>query len=61
MTPRIGLGYVPSLSVKISRRRKEKQSLVQYVIAEEVANDEGENATSNSKSLVFDRLRPSMS
>ena len=31
MTPRIGLSYAPSQLVKISSRRKEVQSLVQYI------------------------------
>jgi len=45
--------------VKISRQRKDKQSLTQYVMAEEAENDKGDNATSNLKSPVIDKLQPS--
>ena len=59
MTPRIGRCYMPPGLVKIARRFKDKQSLTQYVMAEEVGNDKGDNAMSNPKSSVFDRLQPS--
>jgi len=61
VTPRICLGYIPSLPVKISRWRKDKQSLTQYIIAEEVNDDESDNALSFLKSSMFDRLQPCMS
>jgi len=61
VTPRIGLGYVPSQSVKVFGQCKEKQSLAQYISMEEAENDNGGNATSNSEPLVFDRLQPSTS
>ena len=58
VTSRIGLGYVPSQSVKILRRCKEEQSLVQYITAGEADNEGGDQATSNSRASVFDRLQP---
>jgi len=42
MTPRIGLGYVPSQPVKISGRRKVEQSLVEYITTEEANNEGGD-------------------
>ena len=39
VTPRIGLGYVPSQPVKISGWRKVEQSLVQYITTEEADNE----------------------
>jgi len=42
VAPRFGLGYVPSQSVKISRRRKEEQSPVQYITTEEADNESGD-------------------
>ena len=59
VTPRIGLGYMPSQPVGISRRHKDKRSFTQHVTAEEAENCKGDNATSCPKSLVFDRLQPS--
>jgi len=58
VTPRIGLGCMPSHSEKISRWRKDKRLLTQYVMVEATGNDKGDNATSNPKSSVFDRLQP---
>jgi len=39
--------------------RKDKLSLIQYIMMEEPENDKADNARSNSKSSVFDRLQPS--
>jgi len=59
MTSKIGLGYMPSQLVKILGWRKDKQLLTQYVTTEEANDDVCENATSNSKSSVLNRLQPS--
>jgi len=47
VTPRIGLGYVPSQRVKISGRRKKKQSLVKKITMEEVDHEGDDQATSS--------------
>lgn len=44
--------------MRISERRKDKQTLMQYIIAEEVDDNEGENTKANPKTMVFDRLQP---
>ena len=48
MTPTIGLGYIPSQPVKISRWYKDKQSFTQYVMEEETGNDKGDNLLPNT-------------
>ena len=42
-------------------RREDKQSHTKYIIAEEVNDDKSENAKSNPKVSVFDKLQPSTS
>jgi len=37
-------------------RRKDKQALTQYITAEEVDNDNRDNAKTNPKTPVFDKL-----
>ena len=56
VTPDGRLGYIPSHLVKILGRRKDKQSLTQYITAEEYKDDEGENRAPNSKPSAFDLL-----
>ena len=60
-TPKVGLSYAPPQPVRISGRRKDKQALTQYITAEEVDDNEGENAKTNPNTSVFDRLQPSTS
>jgi len=60
-TPKVSLSYVPPQPMRISGRRKEKQALAQYITTEEVDDYEGENAKTNPKTTVFDKLQPSMS
>jgi len=57
----LAFGCIPSQLVKISGQHKEKQSLAQYIMMEEANDDKGDNAMSNSKSLVLNRLQPSTS
>jgi len=45
--------------MEVSKRHKDKQSLTQYVMAEEARKDMGDNATSSPKSSMFNRLQPS--
>jgi len=45
--------------VRILGRRKDKQALTQYITAQEVDDDERENAKNNPNTMVFDRLQPS--
>jgi len=61
VTPRIGLGYVPSQLMKIAGRRKKAQSLVQYITMKEADNEGGDQATSGSRESVFNRLHLFMS
>ena len=59
MTPRIGLDYMPSHPVKISRQSKEKWPFRKHDIAEEAGNGKGDNAMSSPKLSAFYRLWPS--
>lgn len=45
--------------MRISGRHKDKQALTQYITAEEVDDNEGENAKTNPNTSVFDRLQSS--
>jgi len=49
MTPRIGLSYMPSQLVKISRRCKDKQSFTKHDMAKEAGNGKGDNGMSSPK------------
>jgi len=60
-TPKICLSYVPPQPMRISGWRKDKQAFMQYITAEEVDDNEGENAKTNPETTVFDRLQPSTS
>ena len=60
-TPKVGISYGLPQPVRISGRRKDKQALTQYITAEEVDENEGENAKTNPNPSVFDRLQPSTS
>ena len=60
-TPKVGLSYVPPQPLRISGRHKDKQALTQYITTEEVDDNEGENAKTNPKTSVFDRLQLSTS
>jgi len=46
--------------VRILGQHKDKQSLTQYIMAKEANDDVGDNAMPNSKSLMFDKMHPSM-
>jgi len=59
--PKVGLSYVPPQRMRISGWRKEKQALVQYITAEEVDDNEGENAKTNPNTTVLDTLQLSTS
>jgi len=51
--PKTDLGYAPPHPVRISRRRKDKQSLVQYIAAEETIESDEEDVKNKPKSSVF--------
>ena len=55
----IGLDYVPRQPVWISRQRKHKQSLVQYITTEETTESDEKDVKNKPKSSVFDRLQSS--
>ena len=59
--PKVGLGYVSPQPVRISGQRKDRQSLAQYVVAEEIIESDDEDVKNKSKSSVFDRLQSSTS
>jgi len=59
--PKEGLGYVPPQPIRISRRRKDKQSFAQYITAEEIIENDEEYGKNKPKSSVFDRLQSSTS
>jgi len=58
---KLAISYLSPQPIRISGRHKDKQSLTQYITTEEVNDDTGENAMTNLKMLVFDRLQLSMS
>jgi len=41
---KVGLSYTPVQLIRISRRRRAKQNMVQYIYAEEIDASEDENA-----------------
>jgi len=47
---------MPAQPVKISRQHNDNRSLIQDVMEEEPRHGEGDNATSNLKSSVYDKL-----
>jgi len=53
VTPRISLSDIPSWAVKISRWRKDKLSLIQYIMVKDAKNDKGDNAMPNAESSMF--------
>jgi len=56
---KVGLGFMSSLPIKISGRRKGKQLTLQHTSAKELDESDDENAQANPKSFVFDRLQTS--
>ena len=44
--------------MRISRWRKDRQSLTQHITVDKVNDDKGENLTPNPKSSMFDMLQP---
>ena len=56
VVPKVGLRYIPPQLVWISRRHKYKQSLVQYIIAEETTKSDEEDVKNKPKSFVFSKL-----
>ena len=59
--PKVGLSHAPSQPVRISGRRKDKQSLIQYIAAEETTESDEEDVKNKPKSFVFDRFQSSTS
>jgi len=59
--PKVGLGYVPPQPVRISGRRKDKQSLVQYIVEEVTTESDEEDVKNKPTSSVFNRLQSSTS
>ena len=53
---KVGLGYTPLQPVKISGRRKNKQSVVQHISAEDIDESENEVDPPSERTSVFDRL-----
>ena len=53
---KVGLGYAPPLPVRMSGRRKDKQSLIQYITAEETTESDEEDVKNKPKSFVFNKL-----
>ena len=53
---KVGLGFIPSQPIRISGRRKGKQSAVKHISAKELDEGDEKNAQENPKSFVFDRL-----
>ena len=47
---KVGLGYAPPLPVQMSGRRKDKQSLIQYITAEETTESDEEDVKKKPKS-----------
>jgi len=54
--PKVGLGYVSPQLIWILGRRKEKKSLVQYIVVKENTESDEEDVKNKPKSSVFDRL-----
>ena len=54
--PKVGLGHAPSQPVQISGRRKDKQSLIQYIAAEETTESDEEDVNNKPTPYVFNRL-----
>jgi len=48
---------MPSQPIRISGRRKGKQSAVQHISVKELDESDDENAQTNPKSSIFDRLQ----
>jgi len=59
--PKVGLGYATPQPVQISGLRKDKQSLVQYITAEETTEGDEEDVKNKPKSSVFNKLQSSTS
>ena len=59
--PRVGLSYVPSQPVRILGRHKDKQSLVQYIMAKETTKSDEQNVKNKQTSSMFDKLQSSTS
>ena len=58
---KVGLGYTPLQPVKILGQRKNKQSVVQHISAEETDESEKEDDPPSKRTSVFDRLQSSSS
>ena len=56
---KVGLGYGPPQPVGISGRRKDKQSLIQYIAGEETTESDEEDVKNKAKFSVFNRLQSS--
>jgi len=54
--PKVGLDYIAPQSIWILGRCKDKQSLAQYITAEEIIESDKEDVKNKPKSSVFDRL-----
>ena len=54
---KVGLGFTPSQPIRISGRRKGKQSVVQHISAKALDESDDEDAQRNLKSSVCDRLQ----
>ena len=54
--PKVGIGYAPPQPVQILGRRKDKQSLVQYIVVEETTKSDEEDVKNKPMSSVFSRL-----
>ena len=61
VAPKVGLGYAPPHPIQISGWRKDKQSLVQYIVAEETTENNEEDVKNKPKSSVFNKLQSSTS
>jgi len=55
--PKVGLSYALPQPVRISGRRKDKQSLVQYIAGKETTKSDEEDIGNKPKSSVFNRLQ----
>jgi len=54
--PKVGIGYAPPQPVQILGRRKDKQSLVQYIVVEETTKSDEEDVKNKPMSSIFSRL-----
>ena len=54
--PKVGLDHAPPQPVRILGRYKDKQSLIQYIAAEETTESDEEDVKNKPKSFVFNRL-----